>query len=86
MIAGVDFFCQIENGIVKNWEDMEHLWNYTFYEKLQVLTHSLIMHFSLSVSHTVTTAMTSAGLGAHSLLWSSCVYCVYVVLCWVADS
>ncbi len=26
----------LENGIVKNWEDMEHLWNYTFYEKLQI--------------------------------------------------
>jgi actin-related protein 2 len=27
----------VENGIVKNWEDMEHLWNYTFYEKLQII-------------------------------------------------
>jgi actin-related protein 2 len=26
----------VENGIVKNWEDMEHLWNYTFYEKLKI--------------------------------------------------
>lgn len=26
----------VENGIVRNWEDMEHLWNYTFYEKMQV--------------------------------------------------
>ncbi|KAI5290795.1 Arp2/3 complex subunit, actin nucleation center [Ascosphaera aggregata] len=26
----------MENGIVKNWEDMQHLWNYTFYEKLQI--------------------------------------------------
>jgi actin-related protein 2 len=26
----------IENGIVRSWEDMEHLWNYTFYEKLCV--------------------------------------------------
>ncbi|RKO97099.1 hypothetical protein CXG81DRAFT_13063 [Caulochytrium protostelioides] len=24
----------LENGIVRNWEDMTHLWNYTFYEKL----------------------------------------------------
>jgi len=24
----------IENGIVQNWTDMEHLWNYTFEEKL----------------------------------------------------
>mmetsp|Transcript_9565 Transcript_9565/g.11983 ORF Transcript_9565/g.11983 Transcript_9565/m.11983 type:complete len:395 (+) Transcript_9565:43-1227(+) len=26
----------VENGIVKNWEDMETLWNYTFYEKLGI--------------------------------------------------
>lgn len=32
----------VENGIVKNWEDMEHLWNYTFYEKLQVRAYIYI--------------------------------------------
>lgn len=26
----------VENGIVRNWEDMEHLWNYTFYERLKI--------------------------------------------------
>jgi len=26
----------IENGIVKSWEDMEHVWNYTFYDKLGI--------------------------------------------------
>ena len=26
----------MSEGIVRNWEDMEHLWNYTFYEKLQI--------------------------------------------------
>lgn len=26
----------MEHGIVKNWEDMRHLWNYTFDEKLKV--------------------------------------------------
>ena len=26
----------VENGIVKNWDDMELLWNYTFYEKLGI--------------------------------------------------
>ncbi|EEQ34217.1 actin [Microsporum canis CBS 113480] len=26
----------MENGIVKNWEDMQHLWNYTFYEKMKI--------------------------------------------------
>ncbi|KAH3675577.1 hypothetical protein WICMUC_002666 [Wickerhamomyces mucosus] len=25
----------MENGIIKNWEDMEHLWDYSFYERLQ---------------------------------------------------
>ena len=28
---------QVENGIVKNWEDMEHLWSYTFKDKLKVV-------------------------------------------------
>jgi len=26
----------VENGIVKSWEDMEHLWKYTFYDKLKI--------------------------------------------------
>ena len=26
----------VENGIVKDWDDMEHLWDYTFKEKLGV--------------------------------------------------
>ncbi|OMH80422.1 Actin-related protein 2-A [Zancudomyces culisetae] len=26
----------LENGIIKNWEDMRHVWNYTFYEKLKI--------------------------------------------------
>lgn len=33
------FICtQMENGIIKNWEDMHHLWNYTFYEKMKIDT------------------------------------------------
>lgn len=28
----------MEHGIVKNWEDMQHLWDYTFYDKLKVDT------------------------------------------------
>lgn len=24
----------MENGIVRNWDDMKHVWNYTFHEKL----------------------------------------------------
>ncbi|KAL7418465.1 Actin-related protein 2 [Cryptotrichosporon argae] len=28
----------MEHGIVKNWDDMQHLWDYTFAEKLQVDT------------------------------------------------
>ncbi len=26
----------VENGIVKNWEDMKHLWDHTFFEKLAI--------------------------------------------------
>lgn len=26
----------VENGIVKNWEDMEHLWNYTFFDNMKI--------------------------------------------------
>ena len=26
----------MENGIVRNWDDMIHVWNYTFKEKLKV--------------------------------------------------
>ena len=26
----------MDNGIVRNWEDMEHVWDYTFNEKLQI--------------------------------------------------
>lgn len=32
----LDISYPVECGIVKNWEEMEHLWNYTFYEKLQI--------------------------------------------------
>ena len=28
----------MENGIVRNWEDMKHVWNYTFHEKLKIDT------------------------------------------------
>ena len=28
----------MEHGIVRNWEDMKHLWDYTFDEKLRVNT------------------------------------------------
>src|SRR5438034_3880831 len=28
----------MENGIVRNWEDMQHLWNYTFYDKMKIDT------------------------------------------------
>lgn len=26
----------MDNGIVRNWEDMKHVWNHTFYEKLKI--------------------------------------------------
>jgi len=32
----LDIKYPLANGIVRNWEDMEHLWNYTFFEKLKI--------------------------------------------------
>ena len=32
----LDISYPIENGIVSNWEDMEHLWNYTFFDRLKI--------------------------------------------------
>ena len=32
----LDIKYPVENGIVKNWDDMTHLWNYTFYDKLKI--------------------------------------------------
>ena len=26
----------MENGIVRNWDDMKSVWNYTFFEKMKV--------------------------------------------------
>jgi actin-related protein 2 len=26
----------MDNGIVRNWDDMLHVWDYTFYEKLKI--------------------------------------------------
>ena len=28
----------MENGIVRNWDDMKHVWDYTFNEKLKIDT------------------------------------------------
>lgn len=33
--AALDIKYPMENGIVRNWEDMEHLWDYSFYDKLK---------------------------------------------------
>lgn len=32
----LDIKYPVENGIVRNWDDMEHLWNYTFFDKMQI--------------------------------------------------
>jgi len=32
----LDIKYPVENGVVRNWEDMEHLWNFTFYEKMHI--------------------------------------------------
>lgn len=32
----------VQNGIVQSWEDMDHIWDHTFYDKLKVSwQHSL---------------------------------------------
>lgn len=56
--ASLDIKYPVENGIVKNWDDMEHLWNYTFYEKLAVSYHFLLVYMcdrirflSVSITH-----------------------------------
>ncbi|ODH38373.1 hypothetical protein ACO22_02372 [Paracoccidioides brasiliensis] len=36
LIAGPLYRTQMENGIVKKWDDMQHLWNYTFYDKMKI--------------------------------------------------
>jgi actin-related protein 2 len=28
----------MENGIIKKWDDMQHLWDFTFYEKMKIDT------------------------------------------------
>lgn len=33
--AALDIKYPMDNGIVRNWEDMEHLWDYSFYNKLK---------------------------------------------------
>jgi len=35
----LDIKYPLDNGMVRSWEDMEHLWNYTFYEKLKINPH-----------------------------------------------
>lgn len=34
--ANLQISYPVENGIVKNWDDMEKLWDYTFYDRLQI--------------------------------------------------
>ena len=46
---------QVENGIIKSWEDMEHLWNYTFFEKM-------VVRPNISIISTVVTAAIAAHL------------------------
>ncbi|ODV91485.1 hypothetical protein CANCADRAFT_71682 [Tortispora caseinolytica NRRL Y-17796] len=32
----LDVSYPMENGIIRNWEDMGHLWNYAFYDKMKI--------------------------------------------------
>jgi actin-related protein 2 len=36
LIFGTGNPLQMENGIVKKWDDMQHLWNYTFFDKMKI--------------------------------------------------
>ena len=41
--AMLDVKYPMENGIVRDWEDMRHVWNHTFYDKLKIdPTHSKV--------------------------------------------
>lgn len=45
MRSSLEISYPVENGIVRNWDDMEKLWDYTFTEKLQVNTpdHKILL-------------------------------------------
>ena len=32
----LDITYPLNNGIIQNWDDMLHVWDYTFYEKLRI--------------------------------------------------
>jgi actin-related protein 2 len=34
--AMLDVRYPMENGIVRDWADMRHVWNHTFYDKLKI--------------------------------------------------
>lgn len=40
----------MENGIVRNWDDMKHVWNYTFHEKLKIDTKDCKVCVSITYS------------------------------------
>ncbi len=42
----------MENGIVRNWDDMKHVWDYTFNEKLQIDTKTAKVSTYISVNET----------------------------------
>ena len=44
----------MENGIVRNWDDMKHVWDYTFNEKLKVDTKTAKVRRELLISYPTT--------------------------------
>ena len=36
MRHGLEINYPLDNGIIRNWDDMEHLWDYTFNKKLGI--------------------------------------------------
>ena len=49
----------MENGIVRNWDDMKHIWNYTFKEKLNINTKNTKVCVCDACVHCVVGGVTS---------------------------
>ena len=41
----LDISYPVNNGIVQNWEDMCHVWDHTFYEKLEAIRIKFLVNF-----------------------------------------
>lgn len=39
----LDISYPVNNGIVQNWDDMNHVWDHAFYKELKVNVHDLLI-------------------------------------------